>query len=75
MADITWGLQLADFSRYVELLEELLAEEEWSDRYVGLLDDIKSLPGFPMQLQEEVDTLYVVLVKPPRVGYTGRGVH
>jgi len=57
-------IQNAEFN---QLLEELLDEQEWSEQYMVLLDQIKCLPGWPIQANWEVDTIEVTVVDVPRV--------
>ena len=68
---VLWILRPATYERYEGLLSQLLREEEWSEAYCQILDEIKSLPGFPHGMNEEEDVLEVVAAHTPKVGYTG----
>lgn len=71
--DVVWRVTTGTNRRFNELLEELLATQEWSEPYLVLLDEIKSLPGFPAGYSERHDLIRVEVVDNPRVGYTGPG--
>ena len=70
-----WRLNRRNYIRYRRLLLELLQEEEWSEPYMVLLDEIKSIPGFPKAIYSDIDTLDVRLVYNPQLGYTGGGIN
>ena len=66
-----WRLNQRDYVRYNRLAKKLLDEEEWSESFLILLDEIKSLPGFPSRINPDVDILDVRLADVPWVGFTG----
>jgi len=69
MADIQFRCTPQVNREYNQLLSELSQHEEWGDDYMVLLDQIRSLPGFPHGYNWEVDTVVTVVVDVPRVGY------
>ncbi len=67
----TWRMPYKDYLKYADLVNRLVQEEEWSELYMTLLDEIKSIPGYPRKMDPETDALDIVAVGSPRVGYTG----
>ena len=67
MAEIVWRVEKTMYAIVVGLLGELLEEPEWTDRYYSLLDDLKSLPGFPNEMDEEMDFLIIEEIPTPTV--------
>ena len=65
----TWRMTPQTFRRYSDLIRQLMDEEEWSEPYMVLLDEIKSLPDFPNTINPDIDDLDIRCVMPPRVGY------
>lgn len=71
MADVTWRVTPQVSFEYDQLTGRILEIEPWSEEYIMLLDEIRSLPGYPQHYSEEHDTIRRVAVDTPRVGYTG----
>lgn len=69
MADVQFRCTPQVNSQYNQLLERLSWEDEWSDAYMELLEEIRCLPGFPHRYNWEVDTIVTVVVDVPRIGY------
>lgn len=69
MAYITWRVNKAIFAEFNHLWalikEERDSGNEWSDEYYVLLDQIKSLPGYPLNYSERHDTIIVTEVASP----------
>jgi hypothetical protein len=59
MADVIWRVPSAIYAILVEILADMLETDDWSDDYMCLLDQVKSLPGYPLTLNENFDTLIV----------------
>lgn len=72
MPDVIWRVNTDTYLVAVEILGELLEEEEWTERYYCLLDQIKSLPGYPLTANEETDRIIVEEVRAPQTGARGQ---
>ena len=59
MSDIIWRVNSSNYAKIATLTAEMEQLEELSERYVVLLDEIRSIPGFPFTLNDELDTLIV----------------
>ena len=59
MANVVWRVPSSIYAVLIELLADMMETDDWSDDYMALLDQVKSLPGFPLTLSEESDTLIV----------------
>jgi hypothetical protein len=66
-----WRMNPQTFHRYSDLVNRLMQEEEWSEPYCILLDEVKSLPGYPNSINPDIDNLDIICVVPSQVGYTG----
>lgn len=71
---IIWRVPRETFVRYDELIEQLrMVNDETSDDHWALVDDIRSLPGFPHGYNWETDEIIIEIVSPPQA--TGALIH
>ena len=59
MAIRIWRVDSEIYVILTEILADMLEEDDWSEPYMVLLDQLKSLPGYPLTMSEETDTLVV----------------
>jgi hypothetical protein len=73
VAVIEWRVNRKIKRKLDELVQVLVGTDDYSDEWHLVSDEIRSLPGCPYGTNEENDTILVVCVEEPRVGYTGPG--
>jgi hypothetical protein len=59
MAEVVWRVPSDVYQILVEILADMMEVGEETEDYALLLDQLKSLPDFPLQLNEDFDTLIV----------------
>lgn len=52
----TWRLTRAQRWHFQELLEQLNDLNEHTDRYRAIVDEMKSIPGYPRAMDPDLDT-------------------
>ena len=62
MATVEWRTTTHTQHRFRELLLELQRAREFSDEHLQLVDDIKSLPGFPAHADPDADLIQLTNV-------------
>jgi len=73
MAEITWRMTVETFRLLDALAVDLEEAEEGSEDWYRISEDIKALPGCPLNTNENEDIIIPLIVDVPRVGYTGQG--
>ena len=63
--EIEWRVNPEQYAKVVQIIGELLDEEEWSENYFILLDQLKSIPGYPLFMDEGRDILIIAEVGTP----------
>ena len=70
MAYVTWRVPSGIYHEVVQLWrlarEEVETNGEWSDMHQVYIDQVKSLPGYPLHYQWEYDTLILEEVATPK---------
>lgn len=59
--DLAWRVTRAQYFRACELVAQVRETKEGTDLYQALVDDLKSIPGYPHDVDQERDTLYFVI--------------
>jgi hypothetical protein len=59
VADLEWRVSTSTRIRFVELLNELRDMHATNPRHHELLDEIRSLPGFPIGADPEADLIHL----------------
>lgn len=75
MSIIIWRVNSVAYQMIVELLGELMDWDEGTEEYADVVDRLKSLPNFPLQMDEWEDTLIVEEVRSPRSGPGGKSLN
>jgi len=73
MADIEWRITQETKQKLDQLVLQLQETEEHTEDWYAISDEIRTLPGCPYGTNETSDTIVVVCVAPPRVGYAKAG--
>lgn len=55
---IPWPVTRAQYHRACELVAQLREAPEGSDLYFAIVDDLKSIPGYPRNIDPDLDLLY-----------------
>lgn len=58
MAELTWRIERWAYERFMELVATLGNFETESDEAYAIRDEIRSLPGFPLDNDEDQDVIY-----------------
>jgi len=63
---IIWRLSDSTFRRYHEILDQIqLVNNETSDDHWALVEDIRTLPGFPKEYNGDVHELHLEMIEKP----------
>ena len=58
---VPWRVTHAQYNRACELVAQIQSTREGTDLYMALVDELKSIPGYPMDCDPERDTLYFTI--------------
>jgi len=59
--DVPWPITRAQYWQFCELLEQLNQHKEGTDTYAAIVDEMKSIPGYPKDVDQEHDTIHFVI--------------
>jgi hypothetical protein len=63
VADIQWRTHFRTYQRWLDLVQRYdTLSDPWSDEAESIKDDIRSLPGYPLQADPERDIVHVELI-------------
>ncbi len=60
--NIAWRLTRATRARFYELIGEREIASDYDDAWYAATEDIKSLPGYPVGVNEHEDLIHLVLI-------------
>ena len=58
MRHLEWRLSQATYDKFRELLDELQVTSMHNPKHFQLLDDMRSLPGYPRNADPELDLIH-----------------
>jgi hypothetical protein len=59
--DLAWHVTRAQYLCFLELLDQLRQVDEGTDHYAAIVDEMKSIPGYPTDVDQDRDTLHFVI--------------